>query len=200
MSHDHDRRFEPAKLAKLDSDERRERTPPEAIRAAASPFGGKRVADVGAGAGFFTFALLDATEPPAEIYAVDVSPELLAVLENRVGAHPQGSRVRVRQAPGESLPLEQAAVDLVTLGMVLHELDDALGTLREAHRVLDRGGRVLIVDWEVPADTSGEPEGGPPYGHRVPSSTARALLEQAGFKDIGTCEGFRDLYALTATR
>jgi len=200
MPHQHDRRFDPSKLARLDSEQRRLRTPPEAIRAAAEPFAGKRVADVGAGAGFFSFALLDAPEPPAQVDAIDVSPELLAALADRLRTHRYGERVRPLCAPAEALPLENGAVHLVMLGMVLHELDDAAAGLREAHRALAEDGRILIVDWDRPDDATGEPEAGPPYAQRTPKAAARVLLEQAGFHDLRSHDGFQLVYALTARR
>jgi ubiquinone/menaquinone biosynthesis C-methylase UbiE len=200
MPHQHDRRFDPSKLARLDSEERRVRTPPEAIRAVAKPFAGKRIADVGAGAGFFSIALLDAVEPPAHIDAVDVSAELLAALAERLRAHRHAQRVRTHCAPAEALPLENGAVDLVMLGMVLHELDDAAAGLREAHRVLGEAGRIVVVDWDRPEDATGEPEVGPPYAQRIPSRTARTMLEQAGFHLLRSHSGFQDVYALTASR
>jgi ubiquinone/menaquinone biosynthesis C-methylase UbiE len=200
MPHQHDRRFDPSKLARLDSEQRRLRTPPEAIRAAAEPFAGKRVADVGAGAGFFSVALLDAAEPPAHIDAIDVSTELLSVLADRLRTHRHGERGRTHCAPAEALPLENGAVDLVMLGMVLHELDDAAAGLREAHRILAEDGRILLVDWDRPEDATGEPEAGPPYAQRTPKAAARIMLEQAGFHDVRSHGGFELVYTLTARR
>jgi len=52
----------------------------------------------------------------------------------------------------------------------------------------------------IPADAPAEPDAGPPYSHRVASTTARALLEQAGFKAVREQGGFADLYALVAER
>ena len=200
MPHTHDRRFDPAMLARLDSPERRQRMPPDAIRAAAAPFADLRVADVGAGAGFCSFALLDAPSPPALIHAVDVARELLDVLETRREAHPHGSRVTTHCSVAESLPLPDGAYDLVMLAAVLHELDDAPRALREAHRVLAPGGRVLVIDWEVPDPAVGEPPVGPPWAHRISSRTARVLLAEAGFRDARSHEGFEQVYGLSAAR
>jgi ubiquinone/menaquinone biosynthesis C-methylase UbiE len=200
MPHSHDRRFDPAKLARLDSPERRQRMPPDAIRAAAAPFADVRVADVGAGAGFCSFALLDAPSPPALIHAIDVARELLDVLEARREAHPHGRRLTTHCSVAESLPLPDGAVELVMLAAVLHELDDAPRALREAHRVLTPGGRVLIIDWDVPDPAVGEPPVGPPWADRISSRAAGHLLAQAGFRDLRSHGGFEQVYALTAAR
>jgi ubiquinone/menaquinone biosynthesis C-methylase UbiE len=200
MSHGpgHERRFDPAELAKLDAPERQERMPPAAIVAAARPRAGMRVADIGAGAGYFSLALLGASQPPAEVHAVDVSAELLCELVRR---WPTSSATRLicHEASAEKLPLPDASVDLVLLGSVFHELDDAPQALSEARRILARGGRILIVDWDIPPGATGAAPVGPPYNHRVPPTQVRTLLRRHGFADIEEHPGFRDLYALSAS-
>jgi len=83
----HSRRFDPAKLAKLDSPERRARMPHAAIVAALELEPHARIAAVAAGTGYVTFALLDGEVPPAIIHTIDVSGPMLG------GAHATGQRV-----------------------------------------------------------------------------------------------------------
>lgn len=196
--HDHARRFDPANLARLDSPERKERMPPDAIVRAAALGDGARVADVGAGVGYYTRALFESSKPPAAVHAIDVSPEMLAELESRLAAH--RDRLHTHVAPAERLPLPDAAVDLVVMGNVFHEFDDATRALGEAHRVLVVGGRILVVDWGVPANRDAPRDVGPPYEHRVAEEDVRAALARAGFVDVRAHEGFRDVYALSARR
>ena len=196
----HERRFDPAKLAKLDSPDRRARMPPAAVAAALELGPHARVADVGAGSGYVTFALLDAESPPAVIHAVDVSEPMLDELARRAERHARGAAVHVHVAPAETLPLEAASVDRVVLGNVFHELDDAPRALAEARRVLAPEGRIVILDWERPDGASGAAEIGPPYEHRVASRDVELALEAAGFDDVRRHDGFRDVYALSARR
>ena len=83
----HSRRFDPAKLAKLDSPERRARMPYAAIVAALELEPHARIAAVAAGTGYVTFALLDGEVPPAIVHTIDVSGPMLG------GAHATGQRV-----------------------------------------------------------------------------------------------------------
>jgi ubiquinone/menaquinone biosynthesis C-methylase UbiE len=199
VSHPH-HRFDPARLAKLDSPERRARMPAAAIVAASGIGPGSRVADVGAGTGYVTFALLDADPPPAVVDAIDVSEHMLVELTRRATDHARGERVTRHLAPAEALPLADSSEDRVVLCNVFHELDDAPRALAEARRVLAPGGRVLILDWERPDGATGRPEIGPAYEHRVAGRDVEAALAAAGFDDVRHHEGFRDVYAISAQR
>jgi SAM-dependent methyltransferase len=100
-----------------------------------------RVADVGAGTGKLTRALVEAG---AEVVAIDPDPEMLAVLRESVHAVPTfvGS--------AESLPLPDAAVDVVTFGQAWHWVDPVVAS-REVTRVLrPRGGLGLV--WNIRDD------------------------------------------------
>ena len=194
----HERRFDPAKLSKLDAPERRARMPPSAVAAALELGPNARVADVGAGSGYVTFALLAADPSPALVHALDVSTGMLEELARRAATHPRGSTIRTQLAPAEALPLDAASVDRVVLGNVFHELDDAPRALAEARRVLAPGGRIVIFDWERPDGASGPADIGPPYEHRVAQRAVEAALRSAGFEDVRSHDGFRDVYALSA--
>jgi SAM-dependent methyltransferase len=100
-----------------------------------------RVADVGAGTGKLTRALVEAG---AEVVAIDPDPAMLAVLREGVHAVPTfvGS--------AESLPLPDAAVDVVTFGQAWHWVDPVAAS-REVARVLRAGG-VLGLVWNVRDD------------------------------------------------
>jgi SAM-dependent methyltransferase len=65
---------------------------------------GRRAADVGAGTGFMTEALL---ERGLDVVAIDESPRMLAVLRERLGEE----SIECRLSDGRSLPLETGSVD-----------------------------------------------------------------------------------------
>ncbi len=98
---------------------------------------GLRVLDAGCGAGAHSAALLDRG---ALVTGLDKSPGLLAVARDRLGAD-----VPLHQADlAGPLPFVDGAFDLILASLVLHYLPDWQPTLREFHRVLAPGGRLVI--------------------------------------------------------
>lgn len=108
-----------------------------AIRALVGEVRHKRVLDAGCAAGEHAMWL---TERGAQVVAVDLSAEMVALARERLGA-----RADVRQADfGQPLPFADGAFDLVFSSLSLHYLQDWAPTLREFYRVLRPGGELLF--------------------------------------------------------
>lgn len=100
---------------------------------------GRLAADVGAGTGFVTEALL---ARGVGVIAVDESEEMLAGLAARF----PGAPVECRPGSTTALPLGDGSVDYVFANMVLHHVEDPAGTIEEMTRILRPGGRLVITD------------------------------------------------------
>ena len=111
----------------------------EAVLAASGPEEVRVAADVGAGSGFLTEALLTVG---AQVIAVDRSEAMLANLRSRF----PGANVEPRLGDAEALPLESGSVDCAAANMYLHHVDDPQAALAEMVRILAPGGRLVITD------------------------------------------------------
>ncbi len=98
------------------------------------------VGDLGCGTGQLTEVLAPHVH---RVVAVDASPDMLDAARARVGQFPN---VDVRQGELEALPLQAGELDAALLSLVLHYSPDPARALTEVARVLQPGGRVLVVD------------------------------------------------------
>ena len=106
---------------------------------------GERVADLGAGKGYFTFRLAAAVGAEGEVYAVEVEPELTESLEERV--REQGrSNVAVILGRYDDPMLPEDGVDVIFACNTYHHIEDRVAYFARAARYLRPGGRVVIID------------------------------------------------------
>jgi ubiquinone/menaquinone biosynthesis C-methylase UbiE len=130
--------------------------------------GVRTVLDVGAGSGLFAENF--SAHGPA-VTGVDARPEMLPAARQYV---PAGT---FQEGVAETLPFEDGSFDLVFMGLLLHETDDARAALSEAHRVASK--RVAILEWP-----DEEQSFGPPREHRLSYEKITSLARQAGFKEV----------------
>lgn len=138
--------------------------------------------DVGTGTGVFAeaFAALNVA-----VTGIDVNAELLAVAQQHVPA------AQFKEAAMEQLSFPDRSFDLVFMGLVLHEADDAVAALQEARRVTRQ--RVAVLEWPYRE----EPKG-PPLAHRLKPETVEGLAAQAGYQTVElTHLQHLELYRLT---
>ena len=151
--------------------------PTQALRAA-KLHEGQRVADFGAGSGFFTRAAARLVGEGGLVWAVDVHQELLPRLKNlslQEGLHNvEVVHGDVEKAKGSRLPADN--FDLCVISNLLFGAEHKEQIAKEAHRVLRKTGRALVIDW------AGSFGGlGPEEKAVVTADHARTLFELNGF-------------------
>jgi SAM-dependent methyltransferase len=99
------------------------------------PPAGRATLDVGCGEGRVT---RDLSERGHRVTGVDAAPTLLRAAQE---ADPDGSYLL---ADAASLPFENGSFDLVVAFNSLMDVEDMPGTVREAARVLEPGGRLCV--------------------------------------------------------
>ena len=106
-----------------------------------------RILDLGAGSGRIGWAFVDAGD---DYVGVDLSPGMLRAFAARAG-HGDHVRPRLIQADGQQLPFADAAFDIVMLMQVFGGLYRWRQLLREARRVVRRGGALVLGRALMPA-------------------------------------------------
>jgi arsenite methyltransferase len=104
---------------------------------------GAVVADVGTGTGFVAAGL---AHMAGKVYGFDASVVMLDVARRNLAAI---SNVELREAPGDHLPLADAALDGVFANMYLHHAPDPSAAILEMVRVLKPGGVLCLTDLDT---------------------------------------------------
>jgi ubiquinone/menaquinone biosynthesis C-methylase UbiE len=143
---------------------------------------GLRVADLGAGAGFFARAAARAVGEGGVVWAVDLNRDLLSRIKNFAAAEGihniEVLHGDVEVVGGTSLPGD--TFDFVIAANLLFSLEQRGECVAEIRRVLKKSGRALVIDWQ---DSFGGL--GPHPDHVLTLASGQKLLEQHGMQVLG---------------
>lgn len=113
----------------------------------------RRVIDLGCGPGDIPLLLLQRSRIP-EVVGVDAASTMLALARPKAERLGLADRARFDQADVKALPYAQGSFDGVFSNTILHHIPEPVLFLREAARVLEPGGVLLIRDLYRPATMS----------------------------------------------
>lgn len=174
----HGRLFPPLDLGLLERPDRALWQKPDQIMDAVHVADGSTVADIGAGAGWFTIRLAQRVGPKGLVYAQDVQRLMLDAIKRRVQREGL-ENVETRQAHGNDPNLPARSLDAILMVDAYQEVDDRVVYLRNLANALKPTGRIGIVNWKP---GSGGP--GPDANERVAQSVVETDAAAAGLKVI----------------
>jgi SAM-dependent methyltransferase len=178
----HGRLFPPADLGLLEAPDRATWQRPDQIMDALKIAERARVADIGAGAGWFTIRLADRVGPNGKVYAQDIQRQMLQSIERRVSR--EGFRnveTRLGTAKDEAagrdynpnLPIGELDAVLVVDSYQEVDPEDRVDFLRRLAASLKPNGRIGIVNYKPGRS-------GPGPDVRIDSATVEENARQAG--------------------
>lgn len=187
-------KFDKNNRHKLDNEKRRKTMPPHKTLEMFGYAGGVDMADIGCGIGYFSIPAAEIAGASSIIYALDVSVEMLDEVEKR--ALEAGlSNIHNIKVDEYDLKLETQSVGFAILSNVLHEIEDKKRYVSEICRILQKGGKLAIIEWEK---IHGEL--GPPIEHRISYEEVAELLSENGFEMSVKLSISQDYYGITAIR
>jgi ubiquinone/menaquinone biosynthesis C-methylase UbiE len=107
-------------------------------------------ADLGAGAGNFTWALREILGPGGTIYAVDRDGKAIRRQYERLAGAGPGAAIRPLQADFSG-PIELPALDGALMANALHFIRDQPAALERVRDWLRPGGRLVVVEYDLRA-------------------------------------------------
>jgi ubiquinone/menaquinone biosynthesis C-methylase UbiE len=139
---------------------------------------GSRVADVGAGRGYFTARLADRVGRAGRVYAVDVDESSLSRLRSLVETDSL-LNVEVIHGAADDPRLPPGELDAVLVVDTYHEMTEHAAMLAGMLRALKPGARLVLLDFRPPDPSASR--SGQTARHTIAMEIAERELADAGF-------------------
>lgn len=153
---------------------------------------GETVLDLGSGGGIDCFLAVRQVGPEGRVIGVDMTPQMIARAEAnkaKLGAQ----NVEFRHGTIESLPVEDASIDVIMSNCVINLSPDKPAVFREAFRVLKPGGRLSISDIVTEGEFSPELRAeldswAECVTGAIDAGLYTAMMREAGFVDVSVLD------------
>jgi len=109
---------------------------------------GAVVGDVGAGSGYMTLRLARLVGPEGRVYAVDVQPGMLQILQQNAAKAKRDNVVPVL-GTFDDPRLPAGALDLIIMVDVYHEFSEPQKMLQRMREALKPGGRLVLFEYRA---------------------------------------------------
>lgn len=148
---------------------------------------GEGFLDIGCGPGRLVVEACRRVGSLGGAYGVDLSPQMIMLARRK--ATRECPAADFRQASAQHLPFDNGFFDAVVCSFVMHHLPDdserriAVG---EMHRVLRKGGRLVLVDFAKPRSSGPAARG---IGHHLGDGDMNSypsMMTEAGFERVDT--------------
>jgi len=88
---------------------------------------------------------------PEKVTAIDISQRMLEEGRKKLYRKKLNDKIELVVADSEELPFEDSSYDVVMVSFGIRNFEDAEGGLSEMHRVLRKGGVVMILEFSKPS-------------------------------------------------
>ena len=111
---------------------------------------GHSVLDIAGGTGDLAARFVDIVGPSGRVVLADINDSMLQVGRDKLLDTGRLGNIEFVQADGQCLPFPDDSFDCITIAFGLRNVTDKDAALRDMHRVLKPGGRLLVLEFSKP--------------------------------------------------
>ncbi len=161
-------------VKRFDSPERDAYQQPEKVLAYIGDVEGKKILDIGAGTGYFSFKL---AAKGANVIAGDVDDRFQNYIKEKIEKE-NAPKVTLKKLPYDSPALAVGEVDKVLIVNTYHHIEDRINYFSKVLKGLNTGGELLVIDFKK------QDGPGPPVKMKMSPDFITAELRKAGFTEF----------------
>jgi SAM-dependent methyltransferase len=154
---------------------------------------GMRVADLGAGTGYFLPHLSRAVGPAGAVIGLDIEQDMVRYMTERA-ARERLANVTARRVSPDDPGLDPGSVDRVLVVNTWHHIPERPAYAAKLKAALRPGGAVVVVDFTDAARV------GPPKEHRISAEAVSAELRAGGLSPEIIAENLPEQYIVVGKR
>ncbi len=182
------KRFDPAKLDRLNAPERIRNFPVLEIMEILKLNDPQIVIDLGAGTAFYSIPIAEKFKD-CKVIATDISDIMIDWMKEQIV--PQFPNIHTLKMEDYRLDIPDQTADFLFMVNLHHELDSPELTLQESYRVIKNGGYIAISDWRK------EPsEKGPSFELRYETEKVIDQLISNGFQLVSCQTDYPDNFVI----
>ena len=111
----------------------------------------QRILDLACGTGDFSICIASSAHPETSVTGLDLSEGMLSVMREKVRRKGLEGRIEATRGNAEDLPFEAESFSRVTIAFGIRNFQRREAALEEILRVLEPGGKLVILELSVPS-------------------------------------------------
>ena len=122
-----------------------------ALKHIVEPSRPQRILDLACGTGDFSICIASSAHQETAVTGLDLSEGMLAVMREKVRRKGLEGRIEAARGNAEDLPFEAESFDRATIAFGIRNFQRREAALQEILRVLEPGGKLVILELSVPS-------------------------------------------------
>lgn len=111
-----------------------------------------KLLDVATGTCDQLITIMEYSHANIEAVGIDIAEEMIKLGQKKLDEKPYAKKVTLQIGSALQLPFDDTVFDCVTISFGIRNMDKMSNCLNEIHRVLKKGGRLLILEFSLPSN------------------------------------------------